>query len=324
MTSAPPPALVCALAYDGLCTFEYGICVELFGSHLPEMAAPLYRFETVGIDPAPMRAAGGLEIIPTAGPDRLRQADLILIPGWRGVDAPVPDTLVSALQSAHHQGARIATICSGVFVLAATGLLSGRRATTHWRYVDALMTRYPDIRVEADVLYIDEGDMLTSAGSAAGIDLCLHIIRGDHGSEVANTLARSLVMPAHREGGQAQFIPRPVPERSGASLAPLLDRLRSEINTDWTVNRIARLAHVSPRTLQRRFQEQTGLSPKNWLVRERIDCARELLETTDMQIENIGETTGLGAPETVRLHFRRIVGISPTSYRKQYRPPVRA
>ena len=320
MLKTTPPPLVCALAYDGLCTFEYGICVELFGMARPEIDHPLYRFETVGIEPGPMRAVGGLSVTPTAGLERLNHADLILIPGWRSKDAPVPDDLIEALRAAHRHGARIVSICSGVFVLAATGLLDGKRATTHWRYSNALAQRFPQIRVEPDVLYIDEGDVLTSAGSAAGIDLCLHIIRGDYGADIANAIARALVLPAHREGGQAQYIPRPLATRSDTSLAPLLDEVRAKLNTDWTAQAIADAAHMSPRTLLRRFKAQTGKSPMAWLVETRVDYARELLETTELDISSIGETTGLGAPETVRLHFKRKVGVSPSAYRKQYRP----
>lgn len=318
------PPLVCALAYDGLCAFEYGICVEIFGLERAEIAGPLYRFETVGIEPGPLSAVGGLSVTPSAGLERLKDADLILIPGWCSMDAPVPGDLTKALQAAHKRGARIISICSGVFVLAATGLLDGKRATTHWRYSDALAARFPEIIVEPDVLYIDEGGVLTSAGSAAGIDLCLHIIRGDHGADTANALARSLVLPAHREGGQVQYIPRPVSQRSESSIAPLLDSLRSEISASWTTRTIAEAAQMSSRTLLRRFKAHTGMSPMVWLMQQRVVFARELLETTQLGIASIGEVTGLGAPETVRLHFKRQVGVSPSVYRKQYHPALSA
>jgi len=210
--------------YDGLCTFEFGIGVEVFGLSRPEFDC-WYRFQTVAVENGPLRATGGVTIKATHDLNALSEADLILVPGWRGVDSPVPKQLTAALRKAHDRGARVASICSGVFVLAAAGLLDGRRATTHWRYVGALQLRHPAIEVDADVLYIDDGSVLTSAGSAAGLDLCLHIVRCDWGAARANSVARRLVLPAHRDGGQRQFIQTPVPRVRGGRIAPLLDTM---------------------------------------------------------------------------------------------------
>src|SRR5437762_8455080 len=212
---------VAALAYDGLGTFELGIVVEVFGLPRPEMGPRWYRFQVCALEPGPLRATGGLTVEAHADLSQLTRAGTIIIPGWNANRAP-PAALVAALRRAHHRGARLVSICSGVFVLAAAGLLDGRRATTHWRYVDALRLRYPQILVEPDVLYIDEGTILTSAGSAAGIDLCLHIVRRDFGAAVANEVARRLVVPPLREGGQAQFAVRPVPPDESTGLARVL------------------------------------------------------------------------------------------------------
>ena len=314
------PPLVCALVYDRLCTFEYGLCVEVFSPERPEISGPLYRFKTVAAEPGPLTAMGGLSVRADEDLSVLNRADLILVPGWRGSGSPPPSGLLDALRRAHANGARIASICSGVFVLAAAGLLNGKKATTHWRYAKELATRYPAIEVLPDILYIEDGTMLTSAGSAAGLDLCLHIVRGDYGPDVANAIARSLVIPAHRDGGQAQFIPTPVAPRQTGNLAPVLDRLRARLDEHWTVASMAGLANMSRRSLLRRFRDACGESPIVWLTRERISKARDLLETTDAGVERVGEAVGFSAPETFRLHFKRHVGTSPGRYRAQFRP----
>ena len=201
---------VAVLVYDGLCTFEFGIAVEMFGLPRPEFD-DWYRFGLCAVDDGPMRAAGGMRVLAEGGLDGIARAGTVIVPGWRGVDSPPPAALLDALRKAHARGARLMSFCSGVFVLAASGLLDGRRATTHWRYVQALAERFPRIQVEPEVLYVDEGDLLTSAGSAAALDLSLHLIRRDFGPEMANAVARRAVVPAHRDGGQAQFIQSPLP-----------------------------------------------------------------------------------------------------------------
>ncbi|MEM8813750.1 MAG: transcriptional regulator FtrA [Pseudomonadota bacterium] len=311
--------LVAALAYDRLCTFEYGLCVEVFGLSRPEIPQPLYRFRTIAIEDGPLRAAGGLTVQADAGLHDLTKADLILVPGWRGLTEDPPQPFLRALQEAHRRGARLASICSGVFVLAAAGLLEGRRAATHWRYADPLQDRYPTLRVDADVLYIDDGSILTSAGSAAGLDLCLHIVREDHGPDVANAIARSLVVPAHREGGQTQFIPSPVPTRRSGGLGPVLDLIRAHLSETWTVDRIASKAHMSRRTLLRRFRSGCGESPMAWLTRERISRAKDMLAGSNAGLDDIAASVGFETPETFRYHFKRQVGTSPGRYRNQFR-----
>ena len=315
-----PIPLVCTLVYDQLCTFEYGLCVEVFSLQRPEIPEPLYRFKSVAMETGPLRATGGLEVIADEDLSLLLEADLILIPGWRGAAIDPPDHLLQTLRKAHQRGARIASICSGVFVLAAAGLLDGKQATTHWRYAAPLQSRYPQIDVQPDILYVDEGSILTSAGSAAGLDLCLHIVRTDHGASIANQIARSLVIPAHREGGQAQYIPSPVPKRHSGSLGPLLDQVRGSLEVSWTISSLAGLANMSKRTLLRRFQETCGESPLSWLTRERISRAKVLLETGDHPLPHIMEAVGFSSPETFRLHFRRQVGVSPGRYRERFQP----
>jgi AraC family transcriptional activator FtrA len=314
--------LVVALVYDGLCAFEFSCAAEVFGLARPELGPDWYRFETCSRGRSVssqygmrMRAANGLE--------RLHAAGTIVIPGWQGIDVPVPQAILDALRAAHARGARLLSICSGAFVLAATGLLDGRRATTHWRYAEALQRRYPAICVDPNVLYVDEGSVLTSAGSAAGLDLCLHLVRRDYGSAIANQVARRLVIPPHRDGGQAQFLERPVEDRerkSGQpkSLSVLLDKIRKRPGQSWRIGELARLAAMSERTFMRRFRAATGLSPADWVTRARVDAARELLENTALPIDHIAERCGLGTPTTLRHHFRKKVGASPAQYRKRF------
>lgn len=314
----PKQPLVVALAYDGLCTFEYGVAVELFALPRPEMGDDWYRFATAAVEAGDLKGLGGVRIVGDGGLELLQQASIIVAPGWRGMDELVPAPLVEALRAAHARGARLMSICSGVFVLAATGLLDGRRATTHWRYADALRERYPAIQVQPDVLYVDEGDLLTSAGSAAGIDLGLHLIRRDFGPEAANTVARRLVVPPHRDGGQAQFVQRPVPVAHEASrLGPILDRMRADLSRAHTIKALAEAAGMSERTFLRRFEAATGDTPARWLLAERMNRARDLLETSPAGIDQIAQAVGLGAP-ALRHHFRRQFSTTPGAYRARF------
>jgi AraC family transcriptional activator FtrA len=317
----PKPALnplVVALAYDGLCTFEFGVAVEVFGLPRPEMGPGWYRFAVAAEAPGPLAAAGGVTVTASAGLEALEAAGTVVVPGWRAIDAPVPEAVCAALRAAHARGARVLSLCSGVAVLAAAGLLDGRRCTTHWRYAAGLAARYPALRVDPAVLYVDEGSVLTAAGSAAGIDLCLHLVRRDFGPEAANAVARRLVVPPQREGGQAQFIPRPVPKRPGTRLAPLLDAVRARITEEWTLPRMAEEAAVSLRNLHRRFREATGLSPGEWLLAERLARAQELLEATALPVEAVAAEAGFGSAATLRLHFRTRYGVSPQAWRGRF------
>jgi AraC family transcriptional activator FtrA len=307
---------VAVLVYDGLCTFEFGIAVEMFGLPRPEFD-DWYRFGLCAVDDGPMRAAGGMRVLAEGGLDGIARAGTVIVPGWRGVDAPPPAALLDALRKAHARGARLMSFCSGVFVLAASGLLDGRRATTHWRYVQALAERFPRIQVEPEVLYVDEGDLLTSAGSAAALDLSLHLIRRDFGPEMANSVARRAVVPAHRDGGQAQFIQSPLPEQ-GATLGKLLEWMRRHLEQPLPLSLLAERARMSERTLLRRFEEATGCSPKQWLTHERLSRARELLEGSNMAVERVADVCGFGSADTLRHHFRRSLKLSPARYRERF------
>jgi AraC family transcriptional activator FtrA len=315
----PQNRLVVALAYDGLCTFEFGVAVEIFGLARPEMGEDWYRFRVAAIEPGPLSAAGGIRVATDGGFKLIEQAGTIIVPGWRGADSPVPERLLRALRRAHDRGARILTFCSGVFVLAATGLLDGRRATTHWRYAERLAATYPDIAVVPDVLYVDEGSLLTAAGSAAGIDLSLHLIRRDWGAAAANSVARRLVVQPHRDGGQAQFIEAPVPEaREGGRLGRLLDRLRVEPAREANIGALAKAAGMSRRTFLRRFKSSTGTTPGAWLAGARVARARELLTASGCDIEEVAQASGFGSAATLRHHFRRHVKVSPSAYRRRF------
>jgi len=317
-SKAPSNPLVVALAYDGLCAFEFSCAAEVFGLARPELGAGWYRFETCAAERRPLRGQYGLRLSAMHGLERLRRAGTIVIPGWKGVEVPVPARIVDALRDAHARGARLLSICSGAFVLAATGLLDGRRATTHWRYADALRRRYPRIEVDPDVLYIDEGALLTSAGSAAGLDLCLHLVRRDWGARVANHVARRLVIPPHRDGGQAQYVERPVEAVDRHALSPLLDTMRRRLAEPLSIARLARMASMSERSFMRHFKAATGLTPTDWLVRTRVERARELLEDSRHSVERIAGLTGFGTATTLRHHFRRRVGASPRAYRERF------
>ncbi len=314
-----PNRLVVVLAYDGLCTFEFGVAVEIFGLSRPEMGEDWYRFAVAAVDEGEMRAAGGVRFVTDGGLDLLEQAGTIIVPGWRGIHEPVPDALCAALRKAHENGARVLSLCSGVFVLAAAGLLNGRQATTHWRYTDSLKTQFSEIEVLPDVLYVDGGTVLTAAGSAAGIDLCLHLIRRDFGTKAANMVARRLVVVPHRDGGQAQFIDKAVPEpHEKARLGPLLDAMQARLTEDYTVARLAGLAGMSSRTFLRRFEAATGTTPAKWLLLQRLSKAKDLLETSRLGIETIAETSGLGSAANLRHHFRQQFSTTPAAYRERF------
>ncbi len=310
--------LVAALLYDGLCTFEFGVVAEIFGLSRPEMGDGWYRFASCAIEDGPLRAHGGFSITPDCGPEMIEQADIIVVPGWRGVDKPVPEDLCERLRAAHARGARLASLCSGAFVLAATGLLSGGTATTHWRYADTLRQRHPDIAVDDASLYRVHDRVYTAAGSAAGIDLLIEIVRQDFGPAAANSVARRLVMPAHRTGGQAQFLERPVAIREGLEIAPLLDRMRADLTINWSVARMARDSGMSTRTFLRRFSEATGQTPGDWIAAERVNEAKRLLCQGQASMETIAMAVGFGSAHTLRHHFRSKVGLSPGDYRARF------
>lgn len=314
----PRRHLVAALAHDDLCIFEYGITAEIFALARPEMGDDWYEFVTVAPAPGPLRALGGLVFHADHGIEVLDAADTIVVPGWSGIDVPVPEPVLEALRRAHARGARLASICSGAFVIAAAGLLDGRRATTHWRYARTLAERYPSVTVNPSVLYVDDAPVFTSAGSAAGIDLLLHLVRRDHGPEKANAVARRLVMAPHRQGGQAQFIEKPVPRHEGSRLAPLLDAMRADLRQEFRVADLARRAAMSERTFLRRFAEATGTTPGEWVIALRVDEARQLLEAGLVSIEDVATSVGFRTVDALRHHFRQRVGLSPRAYRERF------
>jgi len=313
-----PSHRVVALVYDRLCTFEFGCVVEFFALERPELNVDWYDFEVCAIEPGPLRAAGGITVQAPHALAMLEQADTIVMPGWRDADEAPPPALLAALRAAHARGARLCSICSGVFVLAAAGLLDGLPATTHWRYTERLARRHPRVHVRPDELYVDAGTVITSAGSAAGLDMLLHLVRRDHGARIGNLVAQRLVVAPHREGGQAQFLPRPMAHDDKGSLSRLMDWLRAHPREPHTVASMAAHAAMSARTLQRQFRDATGMGPSEWLTRERVAIAKDLLEGATLPLARVAEQAGFGSEESLRHHFRKLVATSPGAYRRRF------
>ncbi|MEQ0560055.1 helix-turn-helix domain-containing protein [Amycolatopsis sp. NEAU-NG30] len=308
---------VVALVRPVQSTFELGCAAEVFGT--PRDGVPRhYEFEVCAETPGPVPTTAGYAMAVSRGLSALTTADTVIIPGWSPVEAPLPPRVRRALLRAHARGARLVTICSGVFALARTGLLDGRSATTHWARADQLRREFPQVQVEPDVLYVDHGDVATSAGAGAGIDLCLHLVRKDHGPAYAALLARHMVMPPHREGGQLQFTPPPA---APDAVDGLLTWAAERLDTPLSVGDLAAHAGVSPRTLARRFAEQLGTSPGAWLLARRVAAARTLLEETDLPVEAIATRVGLASAVNLRRRFRALVGTTPGAYRRAFRVP---
>ncbi|MFN8058558.1 MAG: transcriptional regulator FtrA [Vicinamibacterales bacterium] len=322
MPATLDPQRVALVVYDRLATFEFGIAVEVFGLRRPDLGVPWYRFQVCAIEPGPIRARGGVVIGVEGGLGTLRRAGTIVIPGWRSLDERPPEPFLRALVAAHARGARIVTICTGAFVVAAAGLADGRRVTTHWMHAEALAARYPRVRVDSNVLFVDEGRILTSAGAAAGIDLCLHVVRTDYGAEVASTVARRMVTAPQREGGQAQFVPAIVAPTPDSSLAPLLEWIQKRLAQHLPVAQLARRAAMSPRTFARRFREVTGTTPHRWIVHQRVLAAQQRLEASKDSVDRVAEVVGLRTAVTLRHHFAQILGTSPTAYRRRFASPA--
>ncbi|MFI5695096.1 helix-turn-helix domain-containing protein [Kribbella sp. NPDC051586] len=307
-----------ALATAGhLLHFELGIAYEIFGNP-PLGADEWYDVRLCG--PASVRV-GPFTVEPDDGLEWLARADTVIVPALVDVDEPPPTELVSAVRAAYESGARIASLCTGAFVLGAAGLLDRRRATTHWAHAAALSARYPQAVVDPDVLYTDNGNILTAAGKAAAVDLCLHLVHLDHGATVANTVARRLVVPPHRAGGQAQFVATPMPVSGDHTLAELLAWVEERLDQPLTVTDLARRANTSTRHLGRQFRAVTGQTPLQWLLTQRVRRAQQLLEATDNSIESVATATGLGTATTLRRQFKRVVGIPPNTYRASFRTP---
>lgn len=314
--------------------YELSIPCTVFGKPQPDLADPWYDLRLCGTgeragDGGAIGAGFALQT--PYGLDGLTGADTVIVPSVPDAcveeGAPLPTALVAALQRAYDSGARMVSLCTGAFALAEAGLLDGRRATAHWMHTAQLARRYPKVRVDDSVLYVDDGDVLTSAGLTAGLDLCLHLVRRDLGAHVANQLARRMVVPAHRPGGQAQFIELSVPTADDEGLGPVLDWARAHLDRPLTVEDLARRAAMSPRTFYRRLQAATGATPLQWLLNQRLGRAQSLLEATDLPVEKIGELSGLGTANNLRHHFLKQIGVSPSDYRRAFpsstREPVR-
>ncbi|MEV6660785.1 helix-turn-helix domain-containing protein [Nocardia fluminea] len=310
---------VSVLAYDGMTAFEAGIVIEVFGLTWPDIDQPWYELKICTETPEPIRVIGGATMTSPYGLAEFAAADTVVVPSVADPRAPTSPELIDALRRAHSNGSRIVSICSGAFALAAAGLLDGRRATTHWRYADLLRERYPSVEVDPEPLYTDEGDILTSAGCAAGLDLALHLVRNDLGSSVANAVARRLVIQPHRAGGQAQYIESPMPpEPLDAPIARSLSWALEHLADPIGIPDLARVAGLSPRTYLRHFVRETGATPCKWLIAQRIQAALAMLETGDAPIEEIATAVGFATPVTFRHHFTRAVRTSPSSYRRTF------
>ncbi len=318
LRTAPTLALV---AYRGLRTFEYSIAADLFGHERPYLGVPWYKTIVVSPERGRLAGVGGVEVRPDAPFEAIARASTIVVPGWRDVNEPPPELLISALRAAAKRKARILSLCSGAFVLGAAGLLDGKRATTHWLFADEFKRRFPLVQYEPDVLYVDEGTVITSAGSAAGLDACLHLVRRDFGAAVANTVARRMVAAPHREGGQAQFVEAPVALRAGRGIGSAMDWARARLHEPITINHLAERSAMSGRTFLRRFTEACGMPPNRWLQQERIARARRLLEQRSMPLVDVAMQCGYESPETFRAAFRRTVGVAPATYRARFAAP---
>jgi transcriptional regulator GlxA family with amidase domain len=306
---------VAVLVLDGAKPLDVGIPAQIFSTR---QSMP-YEVRVCGRAPGPVTGGDGLAYHVGDGLEALEWAETVFVPGYRHPDRDDPPAeVVEALRAAFTRGARLAAISTGAFALAATGLLDGRRATTHWHYTRQLQAKHPLIDVDEHVLFVDEGQILTSAGAASGIDLCLHLVRRDHGVALSNHVARRLVAAPYRSGGQAQYVPRSVPESLGPVFAATREWALTRLEEPLTVGILARHANVSIRTFSRRFVEDTGYTPMQWVLRARIDAARELLERTDLGVEQIADRVGLGTGANLRLHFQRILGTSPSEYRHTF------
>ncbi len=311
---------VAVVLLNGVHPFELGVVCEVFGLDRSDQGLPVYDFAVASAEGPTLRTHAGFSVHTEHGLERLESADLIAVPaGSTYATREYPPELLDALRRGVERGARVLSVCSGVFVLAAAGLLDGRRCAAHWRHADELAQRYPRIDVEPDVLYVDEGPVITSAGTAAGIDACLHIVREAHGPEVANAIARRMVVPPHRDGGQAQYIERPLPRSQCDTVGEVLAWMERHLDEEVTVEQLATRALMSPRTFARRFQQETGTTPYRWLLRQRVLLAQELLEATDETMDFIADRTGFGTAAALRHQFVRSLGTTPNAYRRTFR-----
>ncbi|MGK5743246.1 GlxA family transcriptional regulator [Micromonospora sp. URMC 103] len=310
---------VAVLALDRVAPFELGVIAEVFGTDRTADGFPGYRFHVCSPDGAPVRTSSGFQVVPDADLGPLEEADLVAVPAHEGCRT-VPESVLEALRRADARGAHLLSVCSGAFLLGAAGLLDGRECTTHWRYVDELQRLHPQARVRCNNLYVVDGRLLTSAGTAAGIDACLHLVRQEHGSATATRLARRMVVPPHRDGGQSQYVEAPIPKAPEApTLEPVLEWLMGHLDHAVTVEDLAARAGMAPRTFARRFRAETGTTPHDWMTNQRVLLARRLLEETGLSVETVADRAGFGDAATLRHHFTRRVGATPHSYRTTFR-----
>ena len=311
------------VAFDGISPFHLSVPCLVFGEDRTPEGAHRYRLVVCGVQPGPLRTSAGFRIDVAQGLAVLRRAQIIVVPSWRDDLAPAPQALLAALRAAHRRGARIVGLCLGAFVLAESGLLDGRAATTHWALAQEFARRFPQVVPRPEVLYVEDGTVLTSAGTAAGIDCCLHLLRQQHGAEAANRAARRMVVAPHRQGGQAQYIQQPVaPSARGDRLAPLLQWLGEHLHETHSLLALAERAVMSPRTFTRRFRQATGTTVGQWLQNQRVALAQRLLEGGDASIEAVAVQAGFGSTVSLRQHFAATVGIAPSAYRRQFRRAV--
>jgi transcriptional regulator GlxA family with amidase domain len=309
---------VAVAVVSGTAPFELATAIEVFGTDRSELTADWYDFRLCAGEPGEIRTQSGLVLDTEYGLDDLVCADTVIVPA-AGERPEQHGPLLDALRVAYARGARIASICTGAFLLAEAGLLDGRRATTHWAHAEEFARRYPRVQVDPNVLYVQDDRLFTSAGTAAGIDLCLQLVRLDLGSEVANAVARRMVVPPHRDGGQAQYVDSPLPREEADTLGPLLDWALAHLEDPLTLDDLADRAHVSVRTLVRRFRAATGTTPLQWVLQQRIRRARHLLESSNEPVERIASLAGFGSAPNLRQHFTRVVGVPPMSYRRTFR-----
>jgi transcriptional regulator GlxA family with amidase domain len=313
---------VAAVLLDGVHPFELGVVCEVFGIDRSDDGLPVYDFAVASAEGPTLSTHAGFSLTTEHGLERLESADLITLPAGNSyASRSYPPELLEALRRATARGTRVLSVCSGVFVLGAAGLLDGRRCAVHWHHAEELARQYPKAIVEPDVLYVDEDPVITSAGTAAGIDACLHIVRKEQGPEVANAIARRMVVPPHRDGGQAQYIERPLPRSTCDTVGEVLVWMERHLDREVTVEQLAARAHMSPRTFARRFQQETGTTPYRWMLRQRVLLAQELLEASDETMDAIAGRTGFGTAAALRHQFVRSLGTTPQAYRRTFRGP---
>jgi transcriptional regulator GlxA family with amidase domain len=316
---------VVALVWNGVGSFGLGVVSEVFGYDRTAEGLPGYDFAVAAEQPGLVRTDTGLGLLVEHGLERVASADLVCLLGWEDPEAAPAEALLQALRDTVARGGRVMSHCTGIYVLAASGLVDGRTVATHWRAAEDVRRRFPAIRVDPDVLYVDDDPIFTSAGTAAGIDTCLHILRREHGASVASAVARRMVVPPHRDGGQSQFAPCAVPDLDDTSrLHETLVWAQDNLSTDLTVDQLAGRALMSPRSFARHFRATTGSTPHAWLLAQRVGLAQQLLESTDLSVDEVARRSGLGAATTLRHHFGLRLGISPQAYRRTFRGPAGA